>query len=436
MLNQLDKFSNDVSISNDIIHVFDKLAQIPETESQLVNNVVPKIAQILTSNSTTSAPHFIENLLELSNTIIVHAQKADILSIMNTLYPSLMSLAFNNDDPAWLQKVNDCLRSLVHIGEEIISQHRFTSGQHQVSSFHMMLEYINKLLQPNFDDTAAFGVGELITELFAKVGSALNNEIVSKILTACISKLASSDLLSFIQSIVFIFAKLFHDQNIVQMLSLLESIPTLTNQKTNTVFANGLACLFTKWSKNQQFFFDTYKLKVTSTAIAKLLKSGDERLASVSVSIEVVDQTAGYNTRSKKKIKERQVPFVLHAFIILVDAYIRAKETEADKKKERNLMGLMYGNDDDFEDEDESPFVAEDEYLDQLANHGQEYFSDDEDAIVDTLSSRDPLNNIDLLQVLPEAMKEICSANQQVLPHLEKLLTPQQKKALQEMLSK
>ncbi|KAG2383203.1 hypothetical protein C9374_004540 [Naegleria lovaniensis] len=399
MLTQLNKFSNDRTIASDIINVFDKLAEIPETEAQLVNNVVPKISQILTSSATATTPDFIENLLDLSRTIIIHAKKEDILTVLNILYPSLMNLGFSNDEPAWIQKITE------------------------LSSFQFLLEYIGRLLQPNFNDSAAFGVGELVTEIFAKLGPALNMDIIGQIIKACVLKLSISNDLLFIQSIVFIFAKLFHHQDIVQMFSLLESI---TNVKD---YENGLTCVLSKWAYNQQFFFGLYKLKVTSTALAKVLQTGDARLTSVNVAMEVKESTTGYRTRSKK-IKERQVPFVLYAFMLLIDAYIRALEAKEEEKNEATFEGMMYGG--GFDDED--PFVPQDEYLNQLAQGGGD-FSDDEGDEDDTLSSKDPINNVDLETTLPEVMKELCSVNQQVLTHLEKILTDKQKQALQQMLN-
>ncbi|KAF0984723.1 hypothetical protein FDP41_000622 [Naegleria fowleri] len=422
MLTQLSKFSNDRTIASDIINVFDKLAEIPETEAQLVNNVIPKISQIFISSATATAPDFIENLLDLSHTIIVHAKKEDMLTVLNTLYPSLMNLGFSNEEPSWIQKITECLRSIVHVGEEMIVQHRFISQQHQVSSFQFLLEYIARLLQPNFSDSAAFGVGELVTEIFAKLSTALNIDIIGQIIKACVLKLSISNDLLFIQSIVFIFAKLFHHQDVVKMFSLLESISNLKD------YANGLTCVLSKWAHNQQFFFGLYKLKVTSTALAKVLQTGDPRLASVNVLMEVKEPTTGYRTRSKK-IKERQVPFVLYAFMLLIDAYIRALEAKEEEKNEATLEGMMYGGG-GFDDED--PFVPQDEYLNQLAQGGGDFSDDEGDE--DPLSSKDPINSIDIETTLPEVMKELCSVNQQVLPHLEKILTDKQKQALQQML--
>ncbi|EFC49074.1 importin-9 [Naegleria gruberi] len=422
MLNQLDKFSNDHAISSDIINVFDKLAQIPETEAQLVNNVIPRIAQIFTSSGTATKSDFVENLLNLSNTIIVRAKKEDSITILNSLFPSLMSLGFSNEDPSWIQKINECLRSIVHVSEEILVQHRFTSQNHQVSSFHFLLEYIYRLLQPNFSESAAFGVGELITEIFTKLGTALNMEIIGKILSACIVKLNVSEELIFIQSIVFVFAKLFHHQDVVQMFNLLESIKVGDS--------NGLVCLLNKWSKNQQFFFGAYKLKVTATALAKLLQTGDERLGTVTVSVEIEKESSGkYRTRSKSKTKERQMPFVLHAFVLLVDAFVRAKENENDKKKEYSAESVLYGGEPMGTDSN-----VEDDYLHQLVD--DDFDDDEEEYFDDVLSSKDPINNVNLIEILPQVMKELCQVNQQVLPHLEKMLTTEQKNALKEMLNK
>ena len=423
MLNQLDKFSNDHAISSDIINVFDKLAQIPETEeTQLVNNVIPRIAQIFTSSGTATKSDFVENLLNLSNTIIVRAKKEDSITILNSLFPSLMSLGFSNEDPSWIQKINECLRSIVHVSEEILVQHRFTSQNHQVSSFHFLLEYIYRLLQPNFSESAAFGVGELITEIFTKLGTALNMEIIGKILSACIVKLNVSEELIFIQSIVFVFAKLFHHQDVVQMFNLLESIKVGDS--------NGLVCLLNKWSKNQQFFFGAYKLKVTATALAKLLQTGDERLGTVTVSVEIEKESSGkYRTRSKSKTKERQMPFVLHAFVLLVDAFVRAKENENDKKKEYSAESVLYGGESMGTDSN-----VEDDYLHQLVD--DDFDDDEEEYFDDVLSSKDPINNVNLIETLPQVMKELCQVNQQVLPHLEKMLTTEQKNALKEMLNK
>ncbi|KAF0979565.1 hypothetical protein FDP41_001429 [Naegleria fowleri] len=115
--------------------------------------------------------------------------------------------------------------------------------------------------------------------------------------------------------------------------------------------------------------------------------------------------------------------------MLLIDAYIRALEAKEEEKNEATLEGMMYGGG-GFDDED--PFVPQDEYLNQLAQGGGDFSDDEGDE--DPLSSKDPINSIDIETTLPEVMKELCSVNQQVLPHLEKILTDKQKQALQQML--
>ncbi|KAL9650044.1 hypothetical protein ABK040_003162 [Willaertia magna] len=425
MWTQLEKFANDHTIASDIINVFEKLALIPEIEYQLVNFVSPKIAQIISGNLVLVGMHFVEKLLDVGYTIIRHSTKEQIPFLLNTLFPSIMNIILSNDDEDLLQHGTECIRAFIHSGQELVVQHRLQ----EVSSFQLILEYIQKLLLPDLMDGSSLGVGELISEIFTKVGKLLDMNIISQIIKAAVIKLAATDSLALTQSIIFIFAKLFHEQNITEMLNLLSSITDLGETNINH-YKTGLECLMRKWAKNQQNFFGLYKLKVTSTSLAKLLESGDQRLAELTVIIETTETKSKkrYQTRLGGSIKEKEIPFIIHAFTLIVDAYIRAKEFEKSRKESNKLEGILYG------EEEEDNFVSEEDYLAHLVGGANDYF-DDEDDIEDPIEKIDPLNQINLLIVLPQMVKEFCSVNQQIVPHLQKILSKEQKQAFEEMMN-
>ena len=111
---------------------------------------------------------------------------------------------------------------------------------------------ILKLLHESTSDSSALCVGELISELFKKLGPNLGNSFI-EIIKAILMKLDTSKSVPLCQQLVIVFAQLIHT-NLNDFLNL------LTNIQING--KKGLQILFSKWSEIQTSFCSQYHNKV------------------------------------------------------------------------------------------------------------------------------------------------------------------------------
>jgi hypothetical protein len=427
-------------LQHDIINVFEKIAQ-SDNYGALLALVAPHLSQQLLQVHSQERLQIVQVMIDLTTTIVRFSRNdQERMVLLNTCFIPIASLVIDNDDPELLQNGAECLRAFISRCGNLLVNHKLPN---QSNPMQLLLNVIGKLLQPDLEEGSAMYVGDLISILFDKIGSVLDSNTIQNILMATIRRLSNANNLTLIQSITFLYSKLF--------LSLFDqTMNFLTNYQTEVIInkqthkMSALELVLIKWCDCQPSFFGLYRLKVTALGLIKLLQSGHKSLDNVKVIVDSPQQlNEGIRTRSKGPPPQQAIPFIVQAFILIVDSYNRMLDSNITKQKD--LHALMYGyhgsdeEDEEYDDEEEDgEFDNEDGDLDELKYLVSNAQADDEeeDNIEDPFVKDDPLNQIDLLQVVPNVVREACNKyGQQLLSGVQPFMTPKQIKTLQSILN-
>lgn len=447
LLDLCARCASDPTVPMDIINVFEQMAKSRPNYETLKDTLAPQIARILTSTAVTTQQTLVQILIDILTVIMTYAAPQDVPLLLSSCFVPIANIVLDNDDPHLLSNATECLRAYVYISGEQLLTHQYTVTENnetrQKAPIHFIFQIIAKLLGPDLPDRAVYGVGGLMTALFAVLGNQLNSDVTATIIKASINRLAMAEELTVIQSIIIALAKMVHD-HMESLVGLLSSY-NLKTKDNNSL--NALLLFLQKWSDNQSHFFGRFRLKVSILALVKMLMSGDQRLA-LNIQIDSPDTDSGYKTRSSGTLKKQTILFPIQAFLLIVEGYFRAKEAREFEEK-GDLDELLYGaddDDDDFDyDEDEdggeedgdAPAFADADdmnYLKHLVSN--EHLDDlDEDDIEDKFEKQDPINKVDLEQVLPGYIREIVAKYPQLLPAAQPFMNDKHKKFVQQILS-
>jgi hypothetical protein len=398
--------------------------------------LAPYLAQQLMHVQTEERLRVVQILIDVA-TSLIRFSKTDQhrVALLNTVFVPVTALILDNDDAELLQNGAECLRGFVYTCGNLLVSHKLPNNAVPVQ---LLLNVIGKLLQPDLPESASMQVGDLISLLFTKVGSVLDSNTIQGILVATVRKLSTATSLSLIQTLVFLYAKLFltlFDQTLQFLIS--NQAETIVNNQPVKISA--LELVLIKWCDCQPSFFGKYKLKVTALGLIKLLQSSHKSLDSVKVIVDVPSRHEGMRTRSKGPPPQQAIPFILQAFILIVDSYARIIESNVTNQKD--LHALMYGyhgsdTDEEYDDTDEDEEYDGD--MDELANLVSNNQEDDEeeDDIEDPFSQDDSLNQVDLLQLVPNVVREACNKyGQQLINGCTPFMTASQQKTLEGILN-
>lgn len=445
LLDLCAKFASDPSVPMDIVNVFQQMAKSRPNYEVLRDALVPQLAHILSGPAVTTQQSFVQILIDILTVILNNATEQDVPMLLSYCFRPIVTLILDNDDPSLLNNASECLRAYIYIGSEQIMTYQYSLNENgqavQRAPLQYIFQVIAKLLHPELPDDSSSGAGGLINALFTTVGNHLNSDVMATIIKAAVHRLAITEKLFIIQSLVIVFAKLVHD-HMDALLNLLSSYELTTNSSK----LSSLLLLLQKWGENQSHFFGNYRLKVTTLALAKLLLSGDQRLA-LNIQLDSADTEQTYRTRSKGPIKKRTIMFPIQAFLLVIEGYFRAKEAREFEEKGGDLEDLLYASDedDDFDDEDlddeeegDMPTFA---HADDELNYFKHLVSnahiddEDEDDIEDVFEKRDSINKLDLEQVLPATIKQIIEKYPHILPVAEPFMTEKHKEFIKQLLA-
>lgn len=449
LLDLCAKFASDPSVPMDIVNVFQQMAKSRPNYEVLRDALVPQLAQILSSTAVTTQQSFVQILIDILTVILNNATEQDVPMLLTYCFRPIVNLILDNDDASLLNNASECLRSYIYVSGEQLITFQYTLNENGQTIQRAPLQYtfqvIAKLLHPELPDDSSSGAGGLINALFTTVGSHLNSDVMATIIKAAIHRLATTDKLFVIQSLIIVFAKLVHDH----MDALLNLLSTY-ELSSNTAKLSSLLLLAQKWGENQSLFYGSYRLKVTTLALAKLLLSGDQRLA-VNIQLDSADTEQTYRTRSKGPIKKKDIMFPVQCFILLIEGYFRAKEAREFEEKGGDLEDLLYGGSDDdddeyFDEDDEEDEGGDDDVgfvhttQDEL-NYFQHLVSnahvddEDEDDIEDVFEKRDPINRVNLEQELPAYIKQVIEKYPHILPVAEPFMSEKHKNFIKQLLA-
>lgn len=256
-----------------------------------------------------------------------HSRQMGELFIQQVFEP-LIAVLGSVEDEKVLNSGAECLKWLVMFSVESLGAYVTSSG---ASGIDATMTISAKLLSPNVSDASAVCVGGLITQILLKLGSALPSATVQSILSAVCNRLAVAELPSLIQSLCMVFARLVHSHG-VDILNVLEQLaPPQGVQNASSM----LPFVFGTWIEKQQDFYGLYCIKVTMSALVKVVEWNDPRINAIVVtgspiSAPEASPTRGVQTRSKRTTKEQstQVHFLTKFAVTLAKTMAQLSEEE------------------------------------------------------------------------------------------------------------
>ncbi|CEG40766.1 hypothetical protein F442_04004 [Plasmopara halstedii] len=331
------------------------------------------------------------------------------------------------DDEKVLNFGSECLKWLVMFAVESLAAYTTASGTNGIDT---TLAVSANLLSPAVSDASAACVGGLITQILLKLGPSLPTATVQSILSAVCARLAATSLPSLVQSLCMVFARLVHSHG-RDLLNVLEHLPAPTTRDGQNQALNMLTFVFQTWIEKQQDFYGLYCIKVTISALMKVVEWNDPRINAITVTGSVVnDMNAdgiGIQTRSKarcapsNKTQHTTVHFVTKFVVLLAKTLSNLAEEEEEWQSSDDSEG---------EEDEKAEYQASSSIFAPAENY--ELLSDALDAH-DTVEGHgdepeeefeayfDPLNDVNLKTVIPYALQKVTAdANlmQAILPEL------------------
>eukprot|EP00043_Microstomoeca_roanoka_P027612 m.15158 g.15158 ORF g.15158 m.15158 type:complete len:1025 (-) comp7794_c0_seq2:125-3199(-) len=421
--------SGDAHVADAVGDLFSALAEIPAVCAIIVERGAPTFVSLVEHHHEPQYTGVAEIGLQILTTVVKHCPAEVAPTLMEKTFVRVLSVLLRTEDIELLQTGGEFIRMFVSVHYPTLA-----AFEHEGSSALVYVtQVIAHVLSEGMPESASAFIGGLITAVILKAGDELGS-YVNDILTAVLLKMQSSHHLTVLMSLIFIFARLANENTAVVIDFLVEK--------------DALAFVMDLWCENHDSFYGDYEIKVSTSALTKVLMSGHPALDSVLVRGDLIEEK-GIRTRSKTKkdggAKYTQIPVKSKIFKILVNEYqdqlSRAQRTEDDDDEEED------GDDEDEEWEDLDggdgvmpKFAPADEFfqasdmidlgvgLGAFLNTGDEEEEDDPDILAD------PIYHIDLKSDLLTLLQSLAAdpiAQQTLLP----ALNAHEQQMLQEALS-
>ncbi|PWN19599.1 ARM repeat-containing protein [Microstroma glucosiphilum] len=222
------------------------------------------------------------------------------------------------------------------------------------------------------EESAGLKVGDLIVVLLRKVPQEML-PILPGLLDGMVRRLSKVKTASFAQSLIVPFAFLMKDQCqvVVQLLKGI-NVAVEDEEGNSQGQATGLAVLGKKWMDNAETLQGYWAQKTSTIALAKLLETSDESLATISVKGDLIPDTSNtIRTRSRAKLNPHRytsIPLSAKILKILIAEY----DTAGDGPPSRLLPGGLTQDDEDLEEED-----GDDDWDDDEPETGKKHITED-----------------------------------------------------------
>lgn len=256
------------------------------------------------------------------------------------------------------------------------------------SGFQYILFILHQLLDKESDDSACFLVGPILLELADHASQMVD---LQSILLSCIKRLAIAEQPRFIQSIIYVFAKLIVKDSLGMMHFLTSS---LLNEQGLTAFE----VLMTVWCDNFVYFSNFKNISIICIAMTKIYSFDSPLLDSVQVKGELISHSNRIITRSQSKLHPEE-----YSYVSVGEKILRLLSEEFVSLSKDAIVEEV--SDDGADDWDDGPISAETFGL--SANDVNE-LSKDEFSGVDNSEDED---NTDLQFYLLEFFKEAMKSN-------------------------
>ncbi|KAI8975506.1 armadillo-type protein [Mycotypha africana] len=389
-------YAADPIISSCILDLFEALAENTYYYHALCTRALPFINQVFSTPNTDVVIY--ASAIDLLTATITYGPSPLPNDFTEQMFPSLMQLVWTNPDIDVLQSAQECLKKFISKDIEHIMRWQDPSGK---SGLDYIIHFIARLLEPTGSDSDALFVGDLIVSLIQKAGNGIA-PVLPDLLTAVLGRLMNTDNQPFIQSLVMVFTHLFISQQDTVFQFLCDS---QINGR------NGLEILMTTWCENYDSFSGYYTIKVSAVALSKIFLSSDPRLQNITVKGEIiVNPNGGIVTRSRAKRNPDQYTAIpLPAKIIKLLVAELTNALQMDQAPAEDVESIQDDEDGDWEDVDEPPFSARNDFnlLSEMLNNLDE--NDDEEDNPDL--KNDPIYQTDMKVYLTDFFRNCNTHN-------------------------
>eukprot|EP01147_Barroeca_monosierra_P011310 gene11310-3347_t len=434
----------DPEVADAIGDLFSTLTEVPELCSTITERVVPTFVGVIMHHQQKEYTGVAEIALEVLIDVVKHCPEPYVQTLLDKSFFQIIQALMHTDDIELMQSSIKPRQHDYFVHYPILA--RFENNG--ASSLYLIVQLIAKLFSDDVPEVACTSLGTLITTLILKAGDDLGS-YVNEILLAVLHKLQKSSTLTVLMSLVFIFARLVNENTTVA-LDFLEQHAAL-------------AFVLNLWCSQHSSFYGDYEIKVSTSALIKILMSGHPSLDTICLEGDPVEEK-GIRTRSKSRKdggpKYTQIPAKIKIFKVLLNEYQEQFSKPLFKTTTLNycinttaLRLFVFGNvkqsklktfdsddedeewedvdDDDCDDEDCAlpTFAPADDFYHasdaidlgmDIAGLLSEYAHEEEENDPDIIA--DPISQIDLLLQLKELFSHVV-ANVSTEDELFKLLT-------------
>lgn len=265
-----------------------------------------------------------------------------------TIMPSLTRLLIESEVVDTVYSACNALKDIVRLDVRQLLQWHDASAK---SGLEITLIVIDRLLRPEFDESAAMEVGGLAAELVDKAGDQLG-PLLPELLRAVAARLATAQLPPFAQSLILVFARLVLKNQAKDVVEFLSGL--------NIDNKNGLEVVMGSWLTQSVNFSGYEEIHQNVLALCRLYHLQDPRLAQTMVQGDlIVPETTRILTRSRAKENPDQyttvsVPLKIVKLLIQELGPNAAEAANMGRKYPFKPVGDDAGSgDDEWEDLDE-----------------------------------------------------------------------------------
>ena len=353
----------DPLLAADARDVLEALAAVPACLPPLHQLAVPTLSGVLAAPDR-QGPMLVESTLDLLGGLLKPAAKAEARAAHAACFRHVVALAVTSDDAGVLQSAAECLRAFLRSGgvESLAWGVDGTGGGGEV--LRSYLDAAARLLSPSLEDGASAFAAPLLGQMLRRLPGEIA-PILPEIVSAVVARVSRARQPNLIAALMSIFARLAH-ADCDALVGLLAQMPVPPGGEPETgedgvaPSRNALELVLRAWCAYQPDVQGAFDIKLTTSALAALLASGNPALDAVGVRGELVIETGetgqrAIRTRAKARAtgpdRYTTVPAALKILELLADAVLEAQEAAlaggGDGEDEWESEGDSDGDDDD-----------------------------------------------------------------------------------------
>jgi len=411
------------------------LAAIPACRGAVAGRVTGALRRLLESPGSVEGapPNIQEAALDMACVVLRKLDPPSAREVHRALFGHAVRLASGSDDAGIVQSAGEVLRLLVlKAGPEFPAWEGTADG---ASAPHAVLKVLGVLLSPTGDEGAAVFAGNLLSQLLASIPDQIG-PMLGDILRVVVHRLATAKMPFFIAGVINALARIAH----LACDDLVATLATIPAGDGGT----GLELVMRAWTQHQNEVQGSYNIKLTTTALMRVLQCQNPALASVVVNGQLID-TGVIRTRARARSgaaeQWTQVPLSIKILTLLADALAEAAEQGA-RGDDDGSSGWETESGDGLaggEGEDDDEWEEEGHHGDLMAllDDAQRRGSDGEDDIVGGgtifLYGReegDPIQGLVLADEIRGLVKQLAATRGEEMAAVAQHLTQRQAKVL------